>query len=125
MSDSKIFKPRGTTLIVAIIAVPVFLFIIFLFYREIRPFSVDDVRSYSWVNGGACDVQYCQGDMVFNEPSCHIKDDGYFYHYDKPVAKLLGGVKRPLIPEFAPRTGGTFEVLNLQTQEICVYDSSS
>lgn len=124
MNGSKISKLGSVSRILTIIAVPVACFLMFLLYREIKPFSVDDVRSYSWVSD-TCDIQYCNGDMVFNKPSCHIEDDGYFYHYDKPVAKLLGGVKRPLISEFAPRTGGSFAVLNLQTQKICGFDSSS
>lgn len=106
-----------------LLAVLIIFFTIFIYIQFIGSASIKEVRINSWVPDG-CSIEHCVGDIDFNAPSCQLKDDGFIYHYNEPIAQLLDA-HLPLIREAAPRTGGYIKLLNLQNNEICTYDSTS
>lgn len=106
-----------------LLVVLVILFTILIYIKFINSTSIEDVRVNSWVPDG-CNIEHCIGDIDFNSPSCQLKDDGFIYHNNEPIAQLLDA-HLPLVREAAPRTGGYIKLLDLKNNEVCTYDSTS
>ena len=96
---------------------------LFIAYHLKTRLTIEEVKANSWVPG-TCRIASCQGDVSFDFAECRLKDDGYIYHHEQPVAQFLHAYM-PFFKASAPRTGGSLKLLNLQTREVCSYDSTS